>query len=134
MEDGTYQPLIPPRGENKDKNYQCLSPIEERIESLAQVEIDIGESQNDPDKEVKNTYQTLVHKEPKESKYQCLSPVQEYVKFVGHMESVDNVDSERENKNTYQPLIKDEQIDSSPSEYQALSEFTQQQNAPVRVP
>ena len=134
MEDGTYQPLIPPRGENKDKNYQCLSPIEERIESLAQVEIDVGESQNDHDKEVKNTYQTLVHKEPKESNYQCLSPVQEYVKFVGHMESEggDNkVDSERENKNTYQPLIKDEQIESSQSEYQALAEFTQQQNTPV---
>ena len=59
LEDGNYQPMIPPRKFYKDKEYQCLSPIEEH--GVIQLE-----SESTPSDEInseKNTrlaYQSLI--------------------------------------------------------------------------
>ena len=141
--DGNYQPLIPPRppkGEHKDhSNYQCLSPIDERVEGLVLFEIESVDGEAGLDNEAKNTYQSLVNKEQKENAYQCLSPVEErdaHESMATQLESEsveDHLHLEKETKTTYQSLLNYD-IERSADDYQALTDFTQHQNIQLSLP
>ena len=126
--DGNYQPLIPPRppkGEHKDhSNYQCLSPIDERVEDSVLFEIESVDGEAGLDNKAKNTYQSLVNNEQKENAYQCLSPVEECdahesMATQPGSESVEGqLHFDKEAKNTYQSLVNNEQKENA---YQCLS-------------
>ena len=58
-EDGNYQPMIPPRRFYKDKDYQCLSPVEDH--KLIQLESKSRpSSETNSGKETRSVYQSLV--------------------------------------------------------------------------
>ena len=142
--DGNYQPLIPPRppkGEHKDhSNYQCLSPIDERIEDSVLFETESVDGEAGLDNKAKNTYQSLVNKEQKENAYQYLSPVGEHDahESMATQQGSKSVEGQlhmhKEAKTTYQSLLNYD-IERSADDYQTLiTDFTQHQNIPLSFP
>ena len=96
-------------------------------------------SPNNPNTTEDSNYQPLIPPRmlnQENIKYQCLSPTQEHI--LGQYENdgagVFTSDVDREKKTTYQSLIQEEQRGNVSSDYQCLTEFTQQPSIPVSPP
>lgn len=60
IDDGNYQPMIPPRRLNKDKEYQSLSPVEEEAGCPQESENTACAVNVTQNRETKSTYQSLI--------------------------------------------------------------------------